>query len=228
MSIYSNCSMGSDSESSLSLEKTRLLRVQPSGTHKIHYNALSDYDFMLKTSKPIDISLALPHYRARNQPVDHRLAMFISTETSPIKLKVVSVTSSLAAPCLNIFSQSQCRAIPRCKFFLDIRTTASNVTVWLPSDFRGHIRCSGTPSFSAGFVNRMIANVRVNEAMSMDDNWDGDEVWVDTCGLVTFRMWDVHTNAPESQPKETLKRIFGSSSKKLPQRNFNWDFLLED
>jgi len=209
MSIYSNCSMGSDSESSLSLEKTRLLRVQPSGTHKIHYNALSDYDFMLKTSKPIDISLALPHYRARNQPVDHRLAMFISTETSPIKLKV-------------------CRAIPRCKFFLDIRTTASNVTVWLPSDFRGHIRCSGTPSFSAGFVNRMIANVRVNEAMSMDDNWDCDEVWVDTCGLVTFRMWDVHTNAPESQPKETLKRIFCSTSKKLPERNFNWDFLLED
>lgn len=74
----------------------------------------------------------------------------------------------------------------------------------------------------------MMANVRVNEAMSMDDNWDSDEVWVDTRGLVTFRMWDVHTNAPESQPKETLKRIFCSTSKKLPERNITWDFLLED
>jgi len=180
---------------------------------------------MLKTPKPIDISLALPHYRARNQPVDHRLAMFVSNETSPIKLKVVS--AHLLTRCI-MSEHLQCRSVPRCKFFLDVRTTTSNVTVWLPSDFRGHIRCSGTPSFSAGFVNRMMANVRVNEAMSMDDNWDSDEVWVDTRGLVTFRMWDLHTNAPESQPKETLKRIFSSTSKKLPERNINWDFLLED
>jgi len=100
--------------------------------------------------------------------------------------------------------------------------------VWLPSDFRGHIRCSGRPSFSAGFVNRMMANVRVNEAVSIDDNWDADEVWVDTRGTVTFRMWDVHTNAPESPHRETFKRIFSSSSKKLPDACINWDFLLED
>lgn len=200
------------SESSLSLvEKSRLMRAQPTGTHKVHYNALSDHcDFILETPKSIDMSLVLPHYRARNQPVDHRLSMFIiSTETSPIKLKIR-------------------RSVPRCRFFLDIRTTASNVTVWLPSDFRGHIRCSGRPSFSAGFVNRMMANVRVNEAMSIDDNWDGDEVWVDTRGMVTFRMWDVHTNAPESSHKETFKRIFSSTSKKLPEKSINWDFLLED
>jgi len=196
------------SESSSSLERFRSLRAQPTGTHKVHYNALSDYDFILETTEPIDMSLALPHYRARNQPVDHRLTMFISTETS-VKVKI-------------------CRSVPRSRFFLDVRTTASNVTVWLPSDFRGHIRCSGRPSFSAGFINRMMANVRVNEAMSIDDNWDGDEVWVDTRGMVMFRMWDVHTNAPESPRKETFKRIFSSTSKKLPENCINWDFLLED
>jgi hypothetical protein len=153
--------------------------------------------------------------------------MFISTETSPIKLKIVSAISRFVPSFLN-FLAIQCRSVSRCRFFVDIRTTASNVTVWLPSDFRGHIRCSSRPTFSAGFVNRMMANVRVNEAISIDDNWDGDEVWVDTRGMVTFRMWDVHTNAPESPRKETFKRIFSSTSKKLPEKSINWDFLLED
>lgn len=65
---------------------------------------------MLKTQKPVDISLALPHYRARNQPVDHRLAMFISTESSPIKLKVVCAISPLVVSYLNNISAALCLA----------------------------------------------------------------------------------------------------------------------
>ncbi|KAH7927068.1 hypothetical protein BV22DRAFT_1032193 [Leucogyrophana mollusca] len=152
------------------------------------------------------MSLVLPHFRARHQPVDHRLSMFVGGGEAPIKLKV-------------------CRPMSRSKFRLDVQAATSNVTVWLPSDFRGHIHYSGKASFSAGFVNRMMANICLNEEIW--DDWRGDEVSVETLGAVTFRMWDVHTNAPENQPKETWKRLFGCT-KKAPETTMNWDFLLDD
>jgi len=71
----------------------------------------------------------------------------------------------------------------------------------------------------------MIANVRFNE--ETDEKWTGDEVIVHTEGMVTFRMWDVHTNAPENVRMENLKRIF-HCSRKTSEKHINWDFLLDD
>ncbi|KAI6042990.1 hypothetical protein EDC04DRAFT_2878158 [Pisolithus marmoratus] len=203
--MTSSCSVSAESSSSL-LRKLGLLRHEPRGTHKVHYKESCDWDFVLETSKAIDMSLAIPHYRARHQPIDQRLRLFVAGESLPIKLKV-------------------CRPVPRCKFYLEVEATASNVTIWLPSDFRGRICHSGKASFSAGFVNRMMANVRLNE--ENDSKWTGDEVLVQTEGTVTFRMWDVHTNAPEKVHKETLKRLF-SCSKSTCETRINWDFLLDD
>jgi hypothetical protein len=57
----------------------------------VKYQPDDDWDFHLDMPlKPIDISLALPHYRARNQPVDHRMCMFIGGETAPIRARIVS------------------------------------------------------------------------------------------------------------------------------------------
>lgn len=66
------------------------------GSHRVHYRGAGQhnlYDFALDTERsPIDISLVLPHYRARNQPLDHRLGMFVGNDSAePIKVKVVSV-----------------------------------------------------------------------------------------------------------------------------------------
>lgn len=62
------------------------------------------------------------------------------------------------------------------------------------------------------------------------DSWNLDsidEVDIQTSGNVSLKMWDVRTSAPEVKSKETLKRIFGSKTKK-PSKRVNWDFLLED
>ncbi|KAI5981347.1 hypothetical protein EDD15DRAFT_2587972 [Pisolithus albus] len=203
--MTSSCSISAESSSSL-FGKFGLLRHETQGTHKIHYKESCDWDFVLETPRSIDISLAIPHYRARHQPIDQRLRLFVAGESSPIKLKI-------------------CRPVPRCKFYLEVQATASNVTIWLPSDFRGHISHSGKASFSAGFINRMMANIRLNE--KGDGKWIGDEVFVHTEGTVTFRMWDVHTNAPENVHKETLKRLF-SCSKNTGEARIDWDFLLDD
>ncbi|KAI6036916.1 hypothetical protein BKA83DRAFT_4169449 [Pisolithus microcarpus] len=203
--MTSSCSISAESSSSL-FGKFGLLRHEPQGTHKIHYKESCDWDFVLETPRSIDISLAIPHYRARHQPIDQRLRLFVAGECSPIKLKI-------------------CRPVPRSKFYLEVQATASNVTIWLPSDFRGHISHSGKASFSAGFINRMMANIRLNE--KGDGKWTGDEVFVQTEGTVTFRMWDVHTNAPENVHKETLKRLF-NCSKNTCEARIDWDFLLDD
>lgn len=61
------------------------------------------------------------------------------------------------------------------------------------------------------------------------DQWDADEVVIQTAGAVTFRMWDIHTNAPENPRMEMLKRMFRCSKKpEGMRRGINWDFLLED
>lgn len=194
-------------ESASTLGKHSALRDEGSSkrTVKLHYQEYCDWDFLLETSQVVDMSLVIPHYRAQHQPVDQRLRAFVSAESFPVKLRV-------------------CRPAPRCKFYLEIQATVSNVTIWLPSDFRGHIHHSGKASFSAGFVNRIMANVSLNEETY---DWVGDEVRVQTCGTVTFKMWDVHTNAPEKTHRETLKRIF-NCSRKGSQPYMNWDFLLDD
>lgn len=77
-----------------------LLLEQPCGSHRVKYQgagAHSLYDHVLETEdQAIDVSLVLPHYRAHNQPYDHRLSMYTGTDSNaPIKVKVVRVPSPL-------------------------------------------------------------------------------------------------------------------------------------
>lgn len=68
-----------------------LQHEKPVGTRKVKYTAGSEWDFAVETShQPIDLSLVLPHYRARQQPVHHRMGMFVGSDTAPIRVKVVS------------------------------------------------------------------------------------------------------------------------------------------
>jgi len=190
-------------------EKPLLEDLHPTGTHKVKYHPDEDWDFHLETiQKPIELSLVLPHYRARNQPVEHRMAMFVGSETGPVKLKV-------------------CRHIPRSKFYLEIQGATSDVTIWLPSDFKGQIHYSGRASFSAGFINRIMQNVRLNEDPYNGVLLNEDDVVVHTRGNITFRMWDIQTCAPENTHREALKRIFGCA-RRSPETTIDWDFLLED
>ena len=100
------------------------------------------------------------------------------------------------------------------------------MTVWLPSDFKGHIHHSGKATFSAGFVNRILRQVRLNESDNGEDLSE-DDVVVCTHGRITFRMWDIQTGSPENCQVEALKRMFGCA-KKAPETSIDWDFLLED
>ncbi|KAF8188359.1 hypothetical protein BJ912DRAFT_1042556 [Pholiota molesta] len=202
--------MSLSDHSTLCLEKSTPLLNQLSarGTQKVKYHEESDWDFHLDAAqKAIDLSLILPHYRARNQPVDHRMTMFVGNDSAPIKLKV-------------------CRNFPRSKFYLEVVGETSDVTIWLPSDFKGQIHYNGRPSFSAGFVNRVLRNVRLNERGGSDYNIE-DALVISTLGHVTLRMWDVQTCSPENSQKESLKRLFGCS-RKAPETTIDWDFLLKD
>lgn len=102
----------------------------------------------------------------------------------------------------------------------------SDVTIWLPSDFKGQIRFSGRPTFSAGFVNRILQNARLNETDENDYQGE-DYVVVVSQGHITFRMWDVQTRSPENTRKECFKRLFGCASK-APETSIDWDTLLRD
>ncbi|KAF9533518.1 hypothetical protein CPB83DRAFT_866977 [Crepidotus variabilis] len=185
------------------------------GTHKVRFQDDSEWDFYLDVPKStIDMSLILPHYRARHQPVDHRMSMFVAGNGDPIKVKV-------------------CRNSPGIKFYLEILAESSDVTVWLPSDFKGQIHHTlptttkkGKASYSSGFVNRIMRNAQLNES-DFKEHIGQDDVVVVTSGTVTFKMWDVQTGNPENCHKETLKRFFGCS-KKAPETSIDWDFLLKD
>jgi hypothetical protein len=61
---------------------------------KVKYHPHEDWDFELDNKQAIDVSLVLPHYRARNQPVNHRMSMLVDAESEPVKLKIVSITTS--------------------------------------------------------------------------------------------------------------------------------------
>ncbi|TFK72143.1 hypothetical protein BDN72DRAFT_836523 [Pluteus cervinus] len=188
------------------LEKQYLPATVTTGAHKVKYHPQDDWDFHLDADRePIDLSLVLPHYRARNQPIDERMTMFVGSDMGPIKVKI-------------------CRHVPRLRFYLDVRSTGAPITIWLPSDFRGQINYSGKATFSSGFVNRVMQNVRFNSSHQEDYE---DIVVVDSPGAITFRMWDVQTGAPENTHRETLKRMFGCA-RKAPETSIDWDFLLED
>lgn len=75
---------------------TESLLEQPVGSHRVKYRGAGEHsawDFTLETDhRPIDVSLVLPHYRARNQPLDHRLSMYVGNDNADsIKVKVVSI-----------------------------------------------------------------------------------------------------------------------------------------
>lgn len=119
----------------------------------------------------------------------------------------------------------QCRTVSRSRFYLEVQASTSDVTVWLPSDFKGQIHHTGKACFSPGFVNRILRNVRINEE---GQNLQEDELVVATQGQVTFKMWDVTTCAPENGTKESLKRIFGCSRRTPETCGIDWDCLLKD
>ncbi|KAJ7702233.1 hypothetical protein B0H17DRAFT_1043285 [Mycena rosella] len=199
--------MSSSDHSMISYEKQGLIHA-PSGSHKVKYLAGEDWDFHLDiVHKPVDLSLVLPHYRARNQPIEHRMGMFVGNESHPMKVKV-------------------CRSYCRAKFDLEVRASTSDITIWLPSDFKGHIHCPKTTTFSAGFINRVMGSVRLNEP-HYESSSEEDEVVVSTHGHVTFRMWDVQTSAPENSQKEAFRRLF-CCAHKTPETAHDWDFLLEN
>jgi len=201
--------MSSD-HSTLSFEKSRPLldHFSTQGKQKVKYHGESEWDFQADgVHQPLDLDLILPHYRARNQPIDHRMSMFVANDHQPIKLKV-------------------CRNFPRSKFYLEVQAETSDVTIWLPSDFKGQIHHTGKPHFSPGFVNRILSNVLLNES-DVEEFCGEDSVVVVTRGRITFRMWDIKTCRPENTHKESLRRIFGCS-RKAPETTIDWDFLLKD
>jgi len=238
---------------------TESLLEQPVGSHRVKYRGAGEHsawDFTLETDhRPIDVSLVLPHYRARNQPLDHRLSMYVGNgNADSIKVKV----------CRNFLPTRTT------KFHLEVHSPSNaDVTIWLPSDFKGHIhrsaRCRKI-SFSAGFTNRIMQNVCLTQSRrpsivsttdgttfqysdiyisddagvySEKEKWNAgyisggaeeDEVVVHTLGQVTFRMWDIHRGEPEVRCREACKRVFGLGwcAKRAPEVAIDWDFLLED
>lgn len=66
----------------------------PNGVHKVKYHPGHSWDFALDTAQvPVDVTLVLPHYRARNQPLGHRLALFVGND-SGVKVKLVRLPLS--------------------------------------------------------------------------------------------------------------------------------------
>jgi hypothetical protein len=114
------------------------------------------------------------------------------------------------------------------KFYLEVQGGYSDIILWLPSDFRGHIHHSSPshkPTYSPGFANRILPHVRINEEIYDEDD-DEDEVVVRTMGKLSFKMWDIATGAPERKGKETWRRML--KLKKSSESTIDWDFLLED
>lgn len=61
------------------------------GLHKVKYHGTGeDWDMTIENEKAVDVSLVLPHHRARTQPLDYRMNMHVASEEGDIKVKVVS------------------------------------------------------------------------------------------------------------------------------------------
>ncbi|KAH9055933.1 hypothetical protein EDB87DRAFT_1638472 [Lactarius vividus] len=88
------------------------------GTHKIHYRPQQQWDFTTDADdRPVDLSLVLPHYRARSQPTGHQMSMYIHG-SGEIKSTI-------------------CRQSSRTPFFLIYLSSLSNVS--LSAGFTNHI-----------------------------------------------------------------------------------------
>lgn len=130
----------------------------------------------------------------------------------------------------------------RCAFYLQVASTSSDVTVWLPSDFDGTIYLQSKDGsghrprliISPGFSNHILknSNLYLDGQRSGGETGAGatdgpDLVDITTSGTVHLKMWDVWTCAPEVKSRETFVKLFGLTKKK-PTNHLNWDFLLED
>ncbi|KAH9955632.1 hypothetical protein BC827DRAFT_1261994 [Russula dissimulans] len=197
------------------------------GTHKVHYQPHSQWDFVAdEDERPVDLSLVLPHYRARNQPTGHRMSMFVHSR-GEIKSTI-------------------CRQSSRTPFHLSVHSSSTApVTLYLPSDFCGKIFLSSPQpkvSLSSGFRNNVVPRVHFarisgprDKMMEAFDDDGTDEVEIHAAGHITLRMWDVVEGAQESVAREAWRKMCrrATSSKNLraEQRNreaIDWDFLLDD
>jgi hypothetical protein len=60
------------------------------GPHKVKYHGTGeDWDTTIENEKGVDVSLVLPQHRARTQPLNYRMNMFVASE-GDVKAKVVS------------------------------------------------------------------------------------------------------------------------------------------
>jgi hypothetical protein len=79
--------------SQLKISKSNTLSLQldhTTGTHTVRYQGTADWDCAIEANdSPVDVSLALPHYRTRHQPAEHKLSMFVATRSAPIRAKIV-------------------------------------------------------------------------------------------------------------------------------------------
>jgi hypothetical protein len=214
------------------------------GTHKVHYQPQQQWDFIADAEElPVDLSLVLPHYRARNQPTGHRMSMFVHSR-GEIKSMIVSTINE--PDITTAKSPMQCRQSSRTPFFLSVHSSSTApVTLYLPSDFGGKISLSASQtkvSLSAGFSNHVIPRVRFariagprEKKMNEFDEDGSDEVEIHAAGPITLRMWDVVEGAPERIAREAWRKICrrAISSKNLradhrARQGIDWDFLLDD
>ncbi|TFY74342.1 hypothetical protein EWM64_g9670 [Hericium alpestre] len=205
---------------------------QTSGTHKVHYKPHQQWDYLVAAEEhPIDLSLMLPHYRAHNQPIGHRMGMYLHSERHEIKARVGRKSLHAA-------------------FFLSVHaSSAAPVTLYLPSDFSGVIRipsCDSSRqkiSLSAGFSNHILPRVRFMSSSSPHTCQEAqnvhDEVEIFASGPITLRMWNVVDGMPEKATREVFRRLLKCASSthvsgppkakdREQQRVIDWDFLLED
>jgi len=203
---------------SASTKRATVSQEQPlEGTHKISYRPGEDFDFEASTEHaPIDVDLAMPPHRPKQQPEHHRTGMFLSSESGPISARV-------------------CRHCLNRPFLLEVVSGgASDVTVWVPSNFKGFITYTGASrvAYSPGFAAYVLPNASVNSGVPK--SWVGDELLIQTGGNVSLRVWDVFSKTAEVQKKDVWKKVFGGSERRAlqmqqpPSAALNWDFLLED
>ena len=131
------------------------------------------------------------------------------------------------------FEFIQCRYALNRPFNLEVAGGTSDVTVWVPSNFRGYISYSSSSSsakvtFSAGFLEKVFSNTAMNRGVPK--SWNGDRIAIATGGNITFRVWDVITKGPEAHHKRDVwRRMFGGAERRPPPTpTWNWDFLIED
>lgn len=93
VSFFPTFDLGSESSSCSLIIIVQSNEEPLTGTQKIPYRPGEDWDYDAFTeSAPIDVSLAMPPHRPRHQPEHHRTSMLLSSESGPIRAKVVSLS----------------------------------------------------------------------------------------------------------------------------------------